>query len=138
MGARRFANCHPPPEEAEVIAELQHELLAHARREAPRECCGVLVENGAGLEVWKGRNVAEGEGEFLLDPRDQYSFLRRIGRFGYELAAIYHSHPRGPAALSETDRALAFYPVPLVVVSLRPEAICWFMPPPTPGGPAPL
>lgn len=107
---------------------VRDELYAHARAEAPRECCGLIVAGAAGLEPWPARNVAAGEHEFLLDPRDQYMMLSRIARFKYELEAIYHSHPRGPAALSSTDRALAFYPVSLVVVSLEPEAICWFPP----------
>lgn len=111
---------------------VRDELYAHARAEAPRECCGLIVAGAAGLEPWPARNVAAGEHEFLLDPRDQYKMLHKIGAAAgsrvFELEAIYHSHPRGPAALSSTDRALAFYPVSLVVVSLEPEAICWFPP----------
>lgn len=113
--------------------ELRDDLFALAREAAPREACGLLVDDNGELDLWQARNVSVDEHTFLMDPRDQYRFMDRIWKEEHlELAGIWHSHPRGPAALSDTDRELHRYPVPIVLVSLEPEAICWFEPEPKP------
>jgi proteasome lid subunit RPN8/RPN11 len=106
---------------------LNIELLDHANAEAPREACGLIVsKDEKEFQVWRGQNIAEGEHEYLLDPKQQHDFMRRIEEDeDLQLEAIYHSHPRGPADLSERDKSLRFWPCPLVIVSLDPLAIVW-------------
>ena len=88
-------------------------MLAHARRERPRECCGLLVgASGRVTAAVPMRNLARGRTRYLLDPAGHIA-LRRVLRVIAPKASIigvYHSHPRGPAAPSETDVAEALYP----------------------------
>jgi proteasome lid subunit RPN8/RPN11 len=72
--------------------------------------------------------VAENRRErYWMDSRQQLHIMRDIDGRGWELLAIYHSHPHSPARPSKTDKDLAGYPDAVyVIVSLkdgeRPEA----------------
>jgi len=87
-------------------------MIAHARGEAPAECCGVLL--GAGDEIvdaLPARNIAETPAtRYLLDPQDHFNAIREARRRGVEVVGFYHSHPRSPAEPSPTDKAEANCP----------------------------
>jgi proteasome lid subunit RPN8/RPN11 len=84
-------------------------IRRHARREAPRECCGLLVGRGRRIdEAVPTRNVAAGNSRYRVDPRDHFSLLRRLRGGGQAIVGAYHSHPRGPATASPTDISEAF------------------------------
>jgi proteasome lid subunit RPN8/RPN11 len=54
-----------------------------------------------------------------MDSEQQLRAMLEIDDQGWELSAIYHSHPRTPAYPSQTDIALAFFPdATYVIVSL--------------------
>ena len=88
-------------------------IVRHARREMPRECCGFLV-GGSGC-VWsivEATNVSAGKTRYRVDPREHIA-LRRTLRGdprGARIVGVYHSHPAGAPAPSETDVAEAQYP----------------------------
>ena len=87
-------------------------LIAHAREESPRECCGLLLGRGDEVaEVRRARNVASSPAmRFVIDPKDHID-ARRDGRScGLAILGFYHSHPRGAAVPSATDVAEAAYP----------------------------
>jgi proteasome lid subunit RPN8/RPN11 len=102
-------------------------VVAHARAEAPRECCGFLLGTASHVrDAVAARNIAApATTRFLVDPQDHFDTIRIARRRGFEILGFYHSHPHTPAAPSETDRAEANYPEHLyLIVSLA-------------GGPAP-
>jgi proteasome lid subunit RPN8/RPN11 len=87
-----------------VIADM----LAHAREEAPRECCGLLV--GTGDEISRGvraRNLESAATRYLVDPQDHFRAIRLARSEGKDVVGAYHSHPAGAPAPSETDLAQA-------------------------------
>jgi proteasome lid subunit RPN8/RPN11 len=99
-------------------------IVTHAREAAPAECCGVLLGTGeAVVEAVRTRNVAvEPCARFVVDPKDHIDARRAARTRGLEVVGFYHSHPRSPAAPSETDRAEATYPEQLaLIVSLVAE-----------------
>lgn len=75
------------------------EILTHARKEYPKESCGVVI-------VFKGReryvpckNVAtERHKEFLIDPED-YANASDMG----QIVKIVHSHPKSNPSPSQND-----------------------------------
>jgi [CysO sulfur-carrier protein]-S-L-cysteine hydrolase len=85
------------------------ELIAHARDEAPNECCGYAsVRDGRVQEVVRGQNTRLSPYGFDLDgPSLLAANELDAGGLG---VAVYHSHPRSPADPSEQDRNLAQYP----------------------------
>lgn len=87
-------------------------IVAHARTESPRECCGLLV--GAGdriVEAVALPNVDPSpERRFQVDPRDHINLRRSLRGSGRSIAGVYHSHPGSPAIPSPSDIAEALYP----------------------------
>jgi len=96
----------------ELPDTMQTAIIEHARREAPRECCGIIAgREGKPVRVHATRNVAEGNALYEIDPRELIELEFRImPEQQTELVAIYHSHPVSPAYPSPTDIALAFWP----------------------------
>jgi proteasome lid subunit RPN8/RPN11 len=91
-----------------ISREIFEQLVAHAREEAPNECCGLL--GGVGGEartVYRARNAEASPLRYNLDPQDQFRIMSEIEERGEELAAIYHSHTASPAYPSQTDINLA-------------------------------
>ena len=96
------------------------ELLAHAREDAPNECCGLIGgSDGVAKTVYRARNAEASPLRYNLDPQDQFRIMTAMDEKGEELAAIYHSHTASPAYPSQTDINLAAYPDALyLIVSL--------------------
>ena len=89
------------------------EIRAHAVREFPMECCGVLLgSRTAGRrsveQVVPARNAA-GTGRkqthFLIDPLELVRIEEYALEKGWEIVGFYHSHPNQEAAASQEDIA---------------------------------
>jgi [CysO sulfur-carrier protein]-S-L-cysteine hydrolase len=96
-------------------------LVAHARAEAPNECCGYArMSDGRVDEVFRAENVRHSPYGYELDSKSLFAANDLDdGGFG---VAIYHSHPRSAAEPSQTDINLALYPHwRYVIVSLAGE-----------------
>lgn len=76
----------------------EDDAAAHARREAPREACGLVVRVDGVDQYRPCRNLAQSGQDFELCPRD-YAAAEDAG----ELIAVFHSHPLGAAAPSLAD-----------------------------------
>ena len=87
---------------------VHDELLAHAREDAPNECCGLVGGSGGEAKtVYRARNTEASPLRYNLDPKDQFRIMSEMEERGEELSAIYHSHTRSPAYPSQTDINLA-------------------------------
>ncbi len=97
------------------------ELVAHAREEAPNECCGYLSSSGGAVEkVVRATNRRSSPYGYELDARSLLA-AHTLSENGSEVA-VYHSHPRSAAEPSQTDINLANYPDWIyVIVSLEGE-----------------
>jgi proteasome lid subunit RPN8/RPN11 len=103
------------------------ELVAHARDEAPNECCGYMrMSDGAVEGTFRAHNLRASPYGYELDPESLFA-ANDLDDQGHGVA-IYHSHPRSPAEPSQTDINLAHYPRWLyLIVSLagEPEVRAW-------------
>jgi [CysO sulfur-carrier protein]-S-L-cysteine hydrolase len=97
------------------------ELIAHAREEAPNECCGYLRASDGGVEeVVRAENTRRSPYGYELDPGSLLA-ANELDDQGYQVA-IYHSHPRSSPEPSQTDINLATYPHwTYLIVSLAGE-----------------
>jgi [CysO sulfur-carrier protein]-S-L-cysteine hydrolase len=88
-----------------VIARaLRDRVVAHARRDAPNECCGlVAVRDGRAVSVHEAVNTAASPFRFEVDGMALHRELTAIEDRGDELGAIYHSHTRSKPYPSQTD-----------------------------------
>jgi proteasome lid subunit RPN8/RPN11 len=101
-----------------IARELFDEMVAHARAEAPKECCGMIASrDGEAVSLHRARNVADDPVKlYVIDGKEQYDIQQAIEEAGLDLGVIYHSHPATEPAPSPTDIRLAFYPDSLYVI----------------------
>jgi [CysO sulfur-carrier protein]-S-L-cysteine hydrolase len=105
--------------------EMIDEMVAHARSEAPNECCGMVGgRDGVPVNVYRAANAEASPLRYSIAPGEQFRLMREIEDAGEELAAIYHSHTKSAAYPSQTDVNLAGWPDAVyVIVSLEdPES----------------
>jgi proteasome lid subunit RPN8/RPN11 len=58
----------------------------------------------------------------MVDPKEQFAVMKEMRQEGFEIVAIYHSHPHADTYPSLRDIKLAFYPDAVyVIVSLIDE-----------------
>ena len=87
-----------------IAPELLDRIVAHARRDFPNECCGmVAVRDGRAVEVHEAENIARSRLRFEVDGLEVDRTIRAIEDGGGELGAIYHSHTRSDPYPSQTD-----------------------------------
>jgi proteasome lid subunit RPN8/RPN11 len=91
---------------------MAREIIGHSLAEAPRECCGLIAgANGVAEGVYRLNNLAPGNELYEIDPAQLLDLeFRTLPAQGWEIVAIYHSHPHSPARPSSTDIALASWP----------------------------
>src|SRR6478736_7972514 len=70
-------------------AQVKAQIKAHALREFPKECCGIVAANGFGeIKVFECENLAHNKvGRFAIDPRKNIE----AEKFGH-VVCFYHSH----------------------------------------------
>ncbi len=113
-----------------IAQALIDELLAHARADAPNECCGMIASrDGEAVAVHRATNAAASPLRYEIEGREQLKIMDAIEDAGLDLGAIYHSHTRSAPEPSQTDINLAFYPEALyVIVGLEagePDVRAW-------------
>ena len=96
-------------------------IVDHARRDAPNECCGLLIGSERCIdEAVPARNARSSPTRYEIDPSDHFTVIRRVRREGRAIVGAYHSHIVAPAVPSPTDVAEAYDQQLLhVIVSLR-------------------
>ena len=105
-------------------------IVAHARRDAPNECCGLLVGRaGEILEAIPCSNgAADPSRRYEISPVDYFAQIRRCRRINaaqserFAVVGAYHSHPRSGPEPSDTDVAAAFCDFVFVIVGLGSSA----------------
>ncbi len=86
-----------------IAAELLAQVVAHARDEAPNECCGLVVlEGDSAVAVHRLENLAASPLRFEADGSKLAPLLFEIEEAGRR-PAIYHSHPHSEPFPSQTD-----------------------------------
>jgi [CysO sulfur-carrier protein]-S-L-cysteine hydrolase len=105
--------------EVGLRAGVREAIVAHARAEAPIECCGLLLGTPALVEdAYRAANLRQSPTTYLVDPADHFAAIRRARAEGRRVVGAYHSHPRSAAIPSPTDRREAHPDFVYVIVSL--------------------
>ena len=104
-----------------VSKSFAEELIAHAREEDPKECCGVLAgSNGEFLKLFRMTNVDASPYRFSWDPKELFQVWKEMEDNDWEHRAVYHSHTHSAAYPSDTDVRLAGWPeAHYIIVSLE-------------------
>ena len=104
--------------------DVRAQIIAHARDEFPKECCGMLAgADGKPVKVVRATNSEDSEFRYQVDGLELNRFLHDCDDNGWDFLAVYHSHTRSEAYPSPTDVRLARnWPDPFyVLVSLADQ-----------------
>jgi len=95
----------------ELPRSYAEEIVAHAREEAPNECCGIVAgKDGRALRLYRAVNVERSPHRYDIGPEELYRIHSEVESQGWEFVAIYHSHPASEAFPSPVDVAEAYWP----------------------------
>ena len=91
-----------------ISRELLDDVIAHARADAPNECCGMIASrDGEAVAVHRARNALASPLRYDVHSEDLHRIIDRIEDEGLDLGVIYHSHTRSDPVPSQTDINLA-------------------------------
>lgn len=98
-------------------------MIEHARRQYPRECCGLLAGQGDLIEeIFCATNQKGSPHQFFIPPGELLSFFKRVRVSPRKFLGIYHSHPDTEAVPSPRDIAEFHYPgASYWIISLREQ-----------------
>ena len=100
------------------------QVLAHARRDHPDECCGVIAgRGGAATRVFEMENAERSPTGFTFDSAEWLRVYREVDDADEEMLVVYHSHTMTEAYPSRTDISKAGEPTAhyLLVSTRDPE-----------------
>ena len=100
------------------------EIIAHAREEAPNECCGIIAgHDGCPVKLFRAVNAQASPYLYEVESQDLFRINKEIEDSGWDVLAIYHSHIEAEAYPSPTDIRLAAWPQAYyLIVSLVDQA----------------
>ena len=97
-------------------------IKRQAGEEAPLEACGYLAGVDQVVEgLFPMTNIDQSPEHFSFDPKEQLKVIKSARAKGWELAAVYHSHPASAARLSQEDIRLAHDPDIVYLIYSIPE-----------------
>ncbi|MCW2622757.1 MAG: peptidase [Frankiales bacterium] len=80
------------------------DVLAHARKDHPDECCGIIAaRDGVPTRLFAMTNAERSPTGFVFDPQEQLRVWRAMDDADEELFVVYHSHTMTEAYPSRTD-----------------------------------
>ncbi|HWO94235.1 MAG TPA: M67 family metallopeptidase [Dehalococcoidia bacterium] len=108
----------------ELPQSYYESIVAHAREDAPNECCGILAgDDGRVVKLYRATNIEHSPYRYNVDPKELFHIYREIEERSWDLLGIYHSHTATEAYPSPTDVRLAGWPDAIyLIVSLRDAA----------------
>ena len=93
-----------------ILSKLQQKiLLDHTCKEEPNEACAILYgnkieEENIVKEIWLTNNSNPSPIEFTLSAEQTWEMDQKRKELNLEIIGIFHSHPKGDAYPSNTDK----------------------------------
>lgn len=84
-----------------LTKQLKQQILDHAKKESPRESCGLIVIVKGRRKYFKCKNIADSPTEHFIISPDDYARAEDLG----SVAAVVHSHPFTDPRPSPADQA---------------------------------
>ncbi len=104
----------------QVKRPLFQVMLEHLQAHYPLEACGILAGTANhACHMYVVDNSLNSPTAYKMDPQQQLQAMIDLEERGWEMVALFHSHPTGPERPSQADIAQAYYPASVyVIVSL--------------------
>ncbi len=92
-------------------------MIHHLQTAYPLEACGFLAgRDGIVEQIYNINNILQSRTNYEMDAKQQLEAMLDMEANGWEMVAIFHSHPNGPQIPSETDIKLAYYPEAIYLI----------------------
>ncbi|MDO8488653.1 MAG: M67 family metallopeptidase [Candidatus Omnitrophota bacterium] len=92
-----------------ITNKIIKDMVNQAKEESPLEACGYLgTKDGIITKIYPLINIDKSSEHFSFDPKEQFIVVKDARAQGFDLCAVYHSHPFSPARPSEEDIKLAY------------------------------
>lgn len=103
------------------------QMAAHVAACRPLEACGLVAADDTltSVQVFLIENELSSPTCYSMQPRQQLEAFMEMERQGWELLAIFHSHPNGPPIPSRTDIAEVHYPGVAHIIWAQDAAGVW-------------
>lgn len=103
-----------------ITRSVRDAMVQLAKRESPIEACGYLAGTpGEARLLIPMTNIDHSPEHFSFAPQEQFQALKQARNAGFQLLAVFHSHPASPARMSAEDIRLANDPdLVYIIVSL--------------------
>ncbi len=123
----------------QVPCRIYEEMVNHARRELPNECCGLIAGTPPATDstvaiatrLYRLVNELASPSEYLSEPRSLLHATRDMREQGIDILAVYHSHPKSAPVPSKKDLVRCFYRQAMqFIISLlgdEPEVRAWWL-----------
>jgi proteasome lid subunit RPN8/RPN11 len=86
--------------------EQRRQIIGHCLAALPNEGCGMLAMDGElVVKVYFMNNEDDSPVSYTIPPQEHFDALMDAESKGWRLGGVFHSHPSGPAGMSETDLA---------------------------------
>ena len=122
--ARRDASALKPVprvRQVQIVQDVVDDMLAHAREDAPNECCGLLVGSRGAIErSIRARNRDSSSTRYLIDPDDHFAAIHAARNENRRVIGAYHSHPASAPTPSPSDIAEASGGADFIYVIVSP------------------
>jgi proteasome lid subunit RPN8/RPN11 len=94
-----------------IKPEHWEQMLDHVSRMDPEEACGLAAgKDRLTMRIYTVENALHSTVHFRMEPQEQVDAILEMEELGWEMLAIFHSHPTGPPTPSQTDVAEAAFP----------------------------
>jgi proteasome lid subunit RPN8/RPN11 len=108
---------HKPLRQLRIPRAAYRLALDHLKNSYPHEGCGLMAGKGSRvLRIYNVDNRLASPSAYEMDPQQQLEAMLDLEEHGWDLLAIFHSHPGGPAAPSTVDLSTAYYPEAVYVI----------------------
>jgi proteasome lid subunit RPN8/RPN11 len=99
------------PQQLTLHQKHWDQILDDIQKRKPEEACGLIAGSPDLVEeVIPITNEYHSQVRYRMEPSEQLEAFEHFDQRGWDLLAIYHSHPQGPPFPSATDIAEASYP----------------------------
>lgn len=104
--------------------EILHQIIAHAKRVYPEECCGIMMGLGnltrSVKEIYPVPNIntERAHDRYEIAPEDFFKADGSAREKGLEIIGFYHSHPSHPPIPSAFDKQNAWPEYSYFIISI--------------------
>jgi proteasome lid subunit RPN8/RPN11 len=124
LNVKRTSPGYNPPAVAPDLLRIRagdwNRVTAHLQSCLPEEGCGLLAGRGPDVElIVPIENAEHSSSHYHMEHRALIEAFHRVDQLGLELLGAFHSHPHGPAGVSQSDVEEWQYPEAALVVCTR-------------------